>query len=34
MFLVVDCPFNREVCPTLVGKILGSPPSYVIVRRI
>ena len=34
MFLVIDCPFNHQGAPTLIGKLYAKPPSYVQVRRV
>jgi hypothetical protein len=34
MFLVVDCPFNREVCPHLIGRLFASAPSYCKVEIV
>jgi len=31
MWLVVECPFNREHYPALIGKSFASPPSYAQV---
>lgn len=34
MFLVVDCPFNQEVCPHLVGRVFAVAPSYCVVAVV
>ena len=32
-YLVVDSEFNRTNYPSLVGKVLDSPPAYAQVRK-
>ena len=34
MYLVLDCPFNRENYPSLVGKKLDNPPAYALCVEV
>ncbi len=34
MYLIVDSPWNREVAPELIGRMVVHPPSYVQVRLL
>ena len=33
-YLVIDCPFNQEWYPSLVGKELDNPPSYAVCCEV
>lgn len=33
-FLVIDCAFNRECYPSLIGKRFANPPAYVVVVEV
>ncbi len=33
-YLVIDCPFNRENYPSLLGKKLDNPPAYALCCEV
>jgi hypothetical protein len=33
-YLVIDCPFNQENYPSLVGQELDNPPAYALCCEV